>query len=86
MALATPTDPKVYAASAAAGVAGAVVVLLLNLINKEPLNQVALETVLTAVVVFVLAVAGGWLKETPLETLRKRTAAAKELTIASQSE
>lgn len=73
--MANPTDPKVYAASVAAGVAGAVVVLLLNLINKEPLNQIALETVLTAVVTFVLAVGAGWLKTTPLDTLRERVRA-----------
>jgi hypothetical protein len=73
--MANPTDPKVYAAAGAAGLTAAVVVLALNLINKEPLDQVALETVLTSVVAFVLAVGAGWLKSTPLETLRERVRA-----------
>lgn len=67
-----PVDPKVVAGGAAAGVAGAAVVLLLNVINKEPLNQVALETLLTAIVVFVLGLSGGWLKRTPLNVLQAR--------------
>lgn len=82
--MANPTDPKVYAASVAAGVTGAVVVLLLNLINKEPLNQIALETVLTAVVTFLLALGAGWLKTTPLETLKER-ARANESTGPSET-
>ena len=67
-----PTDPKVVAASAGAGVASALVVLLLNLINKEPLNQQALELVLTAVITAVITYAVGWLKRTPAALVGER--------------
>lgn len=70
-----PTEPKVPVAAAVAGVAGAIVVLIMNLINGEPPNQVALETVITAVVVAALAFGAGWLKKTPLDTLVQRAAA-----------
>jgi hypothetical protein len=74
-----PTDPKVPYAAAAAGVAGAIVVLIMNLINREPLNQVALETVITAVVVALLAFGAGWLKRTPLDILVERAAASPQV-------
>lgn len=70
-----PVDPKVIAGTAVTGVAGFVVVLLMNIIQGEPLDVAALEGLISAVVVAVLAFAGAWLKRTPLETLLERAAA-----------
>jgi hypothetical protein len=80
-----PTDPKVVVAGAAAGVAGAVVVLIMNLINREPMDQAALQTVIAGAVTFVFGYVGGWLKATPLPTLADRFAANKEIVSARTS-
>lgn len=70
-----PVDPKVIAGTAVTGVAGFIVVLLMNIIQNEPLNVAALEGLISAVVVAVLAFAGAWLKKTPLDTLLERAVA-----------
>jgi H+/Cl- antiporter ClcA len=72
-----PTDPKVVVAGVVGGVAGAVVVLLMNLINKEPLNQTALETVLAGVVSGAFSFVAGYLKKTPVGVLNDRLYANK---------
>jgi VIT1/CCC1 family predicted Fe2+/Mn2+ transporter len=67
-----PTDPKVIVAGLASGFSGAVIVLLMNLINKEPLDQVAIETVISGVVAGLFGYVGGWLKTTPYGILAQR--------------
>lgn len=74
-----PTEPKVYAASVGAGVAGAVVALILNLINGEPLDQTAITTIVSAVVPAVIALVAGWLRTTPVAVLAQRLEANRTL-------
>lgn len=60
-----PIETKVTAATAGAAVAGALTVLIMNLLAKEPVDQTALQTVIAAVVTgAVTFVSGFWAKHT----------------------
>ena len=74
-----PVDPKVIAGTTVTGVAGFVVVLLMNIIQGEALNVAALEGLISAVVVAVLAFAAAWLKKSGLDVLLQRVAAQPEV-------
>lgn len=72
-----PVETKVLTATAGAGISGAIVVLLMNLINGAAWDQTALQTVLTGVVTAVIAYGAGYLKTTPFAVLVARTDTAR---------
>lgn len=71
-----PLEPKVPTAAISGGVVGGIVVLIIDLVNREPLDQTALTVVLTAVVSALVAYGAGYLKTTPLAVLTERRNAA----------